>query len=68
MAVHPPTPARAEGRAGAGIRLPWWALTLPVLAFAALLVLISDPAQAREAGAEPAIGVFLEYLTLLLLR
>lgn len=37
------------------IRLPWWALTLPTLAFVALLLLILDPSNAHAASGDPAL-------------
>ncbi|MGW6455809.1 hypothetical protein ACWF94_07745 [Streptomyces sp. NPDC055078] len=64
MSAHTPTPSRTDGRVD--VRLPWWALALPMLAFAALLVLIVDPAQAQAAGTDPAVGGLLEYLKILL--
>ncbi|GAA4791726.1 MULTISPECIES: hypothetical protein [Streptomyces] len=36
-----PTHTRPRPPAAAGTRLPWWALVLPALAFAALLALIT---------------------------
>ncbi|MET8176227.1 hypothetical protein [Streptomyces clavifer] len=38
------------------VRLPWWAVALPALAFAALLLLISAPGQAHAATGAPALG------------
>ncbi|MER7048733.1 MULTISPECIES: hypothetical protein [Streptomyces] len=65
MSAHTPISSRA--RDGAGVRLPWWALALPVLAFVLLLVLIADPAQAQTAGGgQPGLRVVLEYLQHLL--
>ncbi|MHA5054718.1 hypothetical protein [Streptomyces sp. SD15] len=46
---HGATPGRVE------IRLPWWALALPTLAFITLLLLILNPADAHAAGGDPAI-------------
>ncbi|MET9682474.1 hypothetical protein [Streptomyces coeruleorubidus] len=40
---HPAT------RAGVDSRLPWWAVALPTVAFAALLVLILNPSDAQAA-------------------
>ncbi|MER5548201.1 hypothetical protein ACWDBD_10270 [Streptomyces sp. NPDC001118] len=40
---------------GVDIRLPWWALALPALAFIALLVLILNPSDAHAASGDPAI-------------
>ncbi|MGV9561827.1 hypothetical protein [Streptomyces sp. NPDC003480] len=51
--AHPrPHPATTGG---IGMRLPWWALALPTLAFVVLLALILNPADAR-AGGDPALG------------
>lgn len=52
-----PRPA-TTGRAD--IRLPWWALALPTLAFLALLTLILNPAEAHAASGEPAISHLVE--------
>ncbi|MBC2901870.1 hypothetical protein [Streptomyces cupreus] len=61
----PPHPAR---RGGVDIRLPWWALALPVLAFGTLLVLILDPAEAHAASADPAITQLFERVQQLMAR
>jgi hypothetical protein len=37
------------------IRLPWWALALPTLAFVTLLLMILNPADAHAATGDPAI-------------
>ncbi|WP_175408730.1 hypothetical protein [Streptomyces sp. TRM64462] len=48
---------------GVDVRLPWWALALPVAAFAALFVLLAGPADAaRATGGEPAVGRVLEQI------
>ncbi|MGV9453200.1 hypothetical protein [Streptomyces sp. NPDC003635] len=57
-ATHTPPHPVSKGRAD--IRLPWWALALPVLAFVTLLMLILDPAEAHAATADPAITQLLE--------
>ncbi|MEV4881471.1 hypothetical protein [Streptomyces cyaneofuscatus] len=51
---HPPAADRAE------IRLPWWAVALPAVAFAALLLMIMSPGQAQAATADPALGQLIE--------
>ncbi|MGW1724018.1 hypothetical protein ACWCQK_13930 [Streptomyces sp. NPDC002306] len=51
---HPATTGRAD------IRLPWWALALPALAFVALLALIGNPSDAQAATGDPAITHLLE--------
>ncbi|MGW0915583.1 hypothetical protein ACWD1Z_28105 [Streptomyces sp. NPDC002784] len=61
----PPHPAR---RGGVDIRLPWWALALPVLAFVTLLMLILDPAEAHAATADPAITQLFERVQQLMAR
>ncbi|MEV7210448.1 MULTISPECIES: hypothetical protein [unclassified Streptomyces] len=55
-------------RGGVDIRLPWWAVALPVLAFVALLLLILNPADAHAAAEQPAIAQLLERLEQLTAR
>lgn len=52
-----PLPATTRG---VDIRLPWWALALPALAFVALLVLMLNPSDAHAATGDPAIAHILE--------
>ncbi|MFD4144032.1 hypothetical protein OHS70_29190 [Streptomyces sp. NBC_00390] len=59
MSAHMHTPSRAKA-SGVGVRLPWWALALPVLAFCALLMLIAGPGDAHAATGEPAVGAFIQ--------
>ncbi|MEU6258310.1 hypothetical protein [Streptomyces sp. NPDC047043] len=40
---------------GVDIRLPWWALALPTLAFIVLLALMLNPSDAQAAAGDPAI-------------
>ncbi|GAA2782507.1 hypothetical protein GCM10010521_71530 [Streptomyces rameus] len=64
--THPrPHPATTGG---VDIRLPWWALTLPALAFIVLLALIVNPSDAHAAGGDPAIARLLERAQQLLAR
>ncbi|MFE4216460.1 hypothetical protein [Streptomyces sp. NPDC056844] len=44
------------------VRLPWWAVALPAVAFAALLLLIVEPGQAHAAEAGPAVGRLLGHI------
>ncbi|OLZ66030.1 hypothetical protein AV521_30120 [Streptomyces sp. IMTB 2501] len=53
---------------GVDIRLPWWALALPALAFIALLVLILNPSDAHAASGDPAITHLVERAQQLLAR
>ncbi|GES34452.1 hypothetical protein AB0G60_33280 [Streptomyces angustmyceticus] len=46
-------------------RLPWWALTLPVLSFALLLALVASPAEARAVSVPQGLGPLLELLAAL---
>ncbi len=55
-------------RGGVEIRLPWWALALPVLAFVTLLLLILNPADAQAAAGQPATADLLERLRGLIAR
>ncbi|MEU1406162.1 hypothetical protein ABZ471_28030 [Streptomyces sp. NPDC005728] len=50
------------------IRLPWWALALPALAFIALLALILNPSDAHAASGDPAITQLFERVQQLLAR
>ncbi|MGR8011341.1 hypothetical protein [Streptomyces hypolithicus] len=47
--AHPRSHHPVTGTSGVGIRLPWWAVALPALAFVALLLLIVGPGQAHAA-------------------
>ena len=40
---------------GVDIRLPWWALALPALAFIVLLVMMLNPTDAQAAASDPMI-------------
>ncbi|MFC9277731.1 hypothetical protein [Streptomyces collinus] len=53
-----PHPAPSGG--GVDIRLRWWALALPTLAFIMLFALILNPSQAHAASGDPAITQLLE--------
>ncbi|MFB7509190.1 hypothetical protein [Streptomyces broussonetiae] len=53
---------------GVDIRLPWWALALPALAFLALLLLILNPSDAHAASGDPAITHLFERAQQLLVR
>ncbi len=55
-------------RAGAATRLPWWALALPALAFAALLTLVLNPSEAHAAAHEPTIAHLVERAQQLMTR
>ncbi|MEU5097558.1 hypothetical protein [Streptomyces sp. NPDC020996] len=52
--THPrPHPASTGG---VDIRLPWWALALPTLAFVALLAMVLNPTDAHAAAGDPVIS------------
>ncbi|MEU6482295.1 hypothetical protein ABZ858_36625 [Streptomyces sp. NPDC047017] len=53
---------------GVATRLPWWALALPALAFATLLVLILNPSHAHAAPGDPAVTQLLQRAQALLVR
>jgi hypothetical protein len=59
---HPAPMGRAD------IRLPWWALVLPTLAFITLLVLILNPSEAQAATTDPAITQLVERVQQLIAR
>ncbi|GGW94973.1 hypothetical protein [Streptomyces chryseus] len=49
--THPPA---------SGTRLPWWAVALPALAFAVLLLMIAGPGEARAATGDPSVTHLVE--------
>lgn len=53
---------------GVDIRLPWWALVLPMVAFVSLLLLILNPADARAATADPTLSQLFEWIQQALLH
>ncbi|MET9498986.1 hypothetical protein [Streptomyces sp. NPDC006552] len=63
--THPRTHPSAAGRAET--RLPWWALLLPAVAFAALLLLILNPADAQAPAGDPTLAHLAERLKELVL-
>ncbi|NWF26445.1 hypothetical protein HW130_09195 [Streptomyces sp. PKU-EA00015] len=67
MAAQTHTRSHPPAR-GVVARLPWWALVLPVLAFAALLTLIAVPGDAHAAGDDPAAGDLLRQILRMLVR
>ncbi|MFB8179948.1 hypothetical protein ACFC8N_28745 [Streptomyces sp. NPDC055966] len=58
----------AAPTSGVDIRLPWWALALPALAFISLLLLILNPSDAHAAGGDPTITHLFERAQQLLAR
>ncbi|OAH16500.1 hypothetical protein STSP_00950 [Streptomyces jeddahensis] len=60
-----PHPARTGGAAP---RLPWWAVLLPALAFAALLMLVLNPADAQAASGDPSLTNVVERMQQAVLR
>lgn len=50
------TRSTREAPGGVEVRLPWWAVVLPAVAFAALLLMVVEPGQAHAATGDPAIG------------
>ncbi|MGW0085592.1 hypothetical protein [Streptomyces sp. NPDC003393] len=65
-------PARTHSRphpattGGVDMRLPWWALALPALAFVALLALILNPSGGHAAPSDPAITRLVQHAQTLL--
>ncbi|MFB7918307.1 hypothetical protein [Streptomyces sp. NPDC056061] len=55
-----PAPARPrstyQATDGVEVRLPWWAIALPSIMFAVLLLLVVSPGEAHAATADPAVG------------
>ncbi|MER0479078.1 hypothetical protein ABR737_12155 [Streptomyces sp. Edi2] len=63
MSAASSRPAAAEARRPRlRMRLPWWALALPVISFAALLILVAAPAEARAASTPQGLVALLELL------
>ncbi|MCF3121692.1 hypothetical protein IPZ68_18555 [Streptomyces arenae] len=50
------------------IQLPWWAIALPAIAFAALLLLILNPVDAHAATSEPVVTNLLERIRTMVLH
>ncbi|MFJ2651767.1 hypothetical protein ACIO1C_34210 [Streptomyces sp. NPDC087420] len=44
------------------VRLPWWALALPAVAFSVLLVLMAGPGEAQAATTDPGIARILDLM------
>jgi len=65
---HRPALTRRPAADRVEIRLPWWAVALPAVAFAALLLMILSPGQAQAATADPALGQLIERTLHLLSR
>jgi hypothetical protein len=55
MSARTHTLPRPATKGGVDIRLPWWALALPALAFVVLLALMLNPTDAQAASGDPAI-------------
>ncbi|GAQ59507.1 hypothetical protein [Streptomyces acidiscabies] len=61
-------PARSHTRphpattGGADIRIPWWALALPILAFLVLLGMVLNPSDTQAAATHPTVTQLLERL------
>ncbi|MER5216002.1 hypothetical protein ABT063_37120 [Streptomyces sp. NPDC002838] len=68
MSAHIPTRPHPAPRGGVDIRLPWWALALPTLAFIVLLALILNPTDAQAASGDPAVTHLLERVQQLITR
>ncbi|MGW5865680.1 hypothetical protein ACWFRJ_26255 [Streptomyces sp. NPDC055239] len=53
-------PGATRDSASVEIQLPWWAIALPAIAFAALLLLMLNPADAHAAGSGQVVTHVLE--------
>lgn len=62
MSAPTQTQPRPASRGGVDIRLPWWALALPIAGFVVLLALILHPTDAQAAGGDPAITSVVTHL------
>ncbi|GAA2644879.1 hypothetical protein [Streptomyces vastus] len=68
MSARTQTRPSSATRGGVEVRLPWWALALPALAFVVLLLLILNPADAHAASGDPAVGELIERIRQTVLR
>ncbi|ROQ69967.1 hypothetical protein EDD93_4470 [Streptomyces sp. 840.1] len=68
MSARTHTRSTRPDAGGVEIRLPWWAVALPAVAFGALLLLILGPGEAHAAMGDPAVGRLLERIVDLLTR
>lgn len=68
MSARTHTWPRRATMGGVNVRLPWWALVLPTLAFVALLLLILNPSDAHAATADPALTHLFERIRQALLH
>ncbi|MCX5139356.1 MULTISPECIES: hypothetical protein [unclassified Streptomyces] len=68
MPARTHTPSTRPDAGAVEVRLPWWAVALPAVAFAALLLLMAGPGQAHAAAGDPAVGRLLERIVDLLTR
>jgi hypothetical protein len=62
MSARTPTRPAAPAHGGMDVRLPWWAVALPALAFVALLLLLTGPSDAHAASGSGALSQVLELL------
>jgi hypothetical protein len=60
MSAQTHTRSHPKASGSGDIRLPWWALALPMLAFVVLFTLIVNPGQAHAVDGDPAVGQFIE--------
>ncbi|WP_055690100.1 hypothetical protein [Streptomyces prasinus] len=68
MSARTHTRPHPAPRGGVDIRLPWWALALPALAFVALLTLLLNPADAHATTPEPGLTHLIERAQQLMAR
>ncbi|MFH8476172.1 hypothetical protein [Streptomyces sp. NPDC018000] len=68
MSARTHTRSTHPATGGAEVRLPWWAVALPAIAFAALLLMIVGTGEAQAATTDPAVGRLLERIMTLMSR
>ncbi|MDG4864613.1 hypothetical protein P8605_41355 [Streptomyces sp. T-3] len=56
--THTRYPEQARG--SVEVKLPWWAVALPTIAFVVLLALILHPAEAQAASTHPGVSDFFD--------
>ncbi|WP_306334483.1 hypothetical protein [Streptomyces sp. KL118A] len=68
MSARSHTPRDPAKPGSIEVQLPWWAIALPAIAFASLLLLILNPVDAHAATSEPVITNLLERIQAMILR
>ncbi|WP_327357104.1 hypothetical protein [Streptomyces sp. NBC_01304] len=60
MPARTHTRSPEQSRGSVEVKLPWWAVALPTIAFVVLLMLILNPAEAQAASGHPGVADFFD--------